>query len=105
MQALEPADRTVTAVIVALMVVIFALDLMIPLGFVIWTLYALPLGLSRWSSSNNLTWLVAGACTALTILGYLYSPIEAPMEVALINRSLGVFMVWIVAFFLRFDTL
>lgn len=59
----------------------------------------LPLGLSL----RYVTWVVAGACTALILLGYLYSPPGPSFEVAVINRSLGVLMVWIAAFFLKFN--
>lgn len=70
------------------------------LGIAIWALYLLPLGLTRWSSLEP--FLVAGACTVLIILGYLYSPPGASLEVAIINRGLGVVMVWTAAVFLKF---
>jgi len=50
-----------------------------------------------------MTWVVAWTCTALIILGYFYSPPGAPFDVAVINRSLGVLMVWIAAFFMKSD--
>jgi hypothetical protein len=95
--------KILTAVIGALLAVVFVLDLLTPLGIAIRALYVLPLGLSRWLSLRYVTWVVAAACTALIILGYFYSPPGASFDVAVINRSLGVLMVWIAAFFLKFD--
>jgi hypothetical protein len=69
---------------------VFVLDLLTPLGIAIWALYVLPLGLSRWLLFRQLTWVVAGACTALIILGYFSSPPGPSFEVVVINRSLGV---------------
>ena len=103
MEEPKQTDHALTAVIIALTVIVFVLDLMIPLGIAIWALYILPLGLTRWSSLGPLTFVLAGACTALIVLGYFYSPAGAPFDVAVINRSLGVLMVWIAAFFLRSD--
>ncbi len=97
------ANHAITVLVVALMVIVFVLDVMTPLGIAIWALYALPLGLTRWSSSGRLTFIIAGGCTALIVLGYFYSPAGASFDIAVINRSLGVLMVWITAFFLKFE--
>ena len=96
-------DHSVTAVVLALTVIVFVLDLLTPLGIAIWILYILPLGLTRWSSFRPLTASVAGACTPLLILGYFYSPPGIEPETAFINRLLGISMLWIAAFFLRVE--
>jgi hypothetical protein len=103
MGVLTTEDRVLTAVIGTLLAVVFVLDLLTPLGIAIWALYVLPLGLSRWSSLRYMTWGVAGASTALIILDYFYSPPGAPLDVVIVNRTLGMLMVWIAAFFLKFD--
>jgi len=90
-------------VIGTLLVLLFVLDLLTPSGIAIWALYVLPLGLSCWLSDRYLTVVVAGACTVLILLGYPHSPPGASPEVVVINRFLGVLMVWIAAFFLKFD--
>jgi hypothetical protein len=101
MEEPKQADHAVTAVIVALIVIVFVLDVLTPLGIAVWALYVLPLGFTRWSSVEHLVFIVAGACTALIILGYVYSPPGASVEAAILNRGLGVLMVWITVFFLR----
>ena len=103
MGAFTAEDRVLILVIAALTAGVFVLDLLTPLGIAIWALYVLPLGLSRWFSFRQMTWVVAGTCTALIILGYFYSPPGASFDVAVINRSLGVVVVWIAAFFLKVD--
>jgi hypothetical protein len=101
MEEPKQVDHAVTMVIVALTLIVFVLDVLTPVGIAIWALYVLPLGFTRWSAVKHLVFIVAGACTALIILGYVYSPPGASFEVAIMNRMLGVLMVWITAFFLR----
>jgi hypothetical protein len=97
------ADHPFTVAVVALTAIVFTLDLMSPLGIAVWALYVLPLGLTRWSTLQPLTFMVAGACTVLIVLGYLYSPPGVSQDFAISNRILGVLMVWITAFFLKIE--
>ena len=99
----QKADHPFTVAVVALTAIVFTLDLMSPLGIAVWTLYVLPLGLTRWSTLQPLTFMVAGACTVLIVLGYLYSPPGVSQDFAISNRILGVLMVWITAFFLKVE--
>jgi len=101
MGAFTGEDRILILVIAALTAGVFVLDVLTPSGISIWALYVLPLGLARWILFRQFTWVVAGTCTALIILGYFHSPPGASFDVAVINRSLGVLMVWIAAFFLQ----
>jgi len=93
-------DHVLTGVIAALIIMVFVLDLLTPLGIAIWALYVIPLGLTTWSSIRNLLPSTAGVCSVLIILGYFYSPPGVSFEYAVIDRSLGIVMVWAVVFFL-----
>ena len=93
-------DHTFTMVIVVLIVTVFVLDLLTPLGLVMWTLYTIPLGLASWCSMRSLLPITAGVCSVVVIFGYFYSPPGIPYEYIVINRSLGIVMLWIVTFFL-----
>jgi len=93
-------DHTFTMVIVMLSVIVFVLDLLTPLGLVIWTLYVIPLGLASWCSMRNLLPITAGVCSVLVTLGYFYSPPGIPYPYVVTNRSLGIVMLWAVTFFL-----
>ncbi len=97
----KKADYSISVLVVALSAIVFVLDVITLLGIAIWALYILPLGLTRWSPLGPLTFIVAGAYTALIVLGYLFSPPGTSPDVSIFNRTLGVLMVWIAAFFLK----
>jgi hypothetical protein len=93
-------DHAFTMVIMVLIVMVFVLDLLTPLGLVIWTLYVIPLGLTSWFSHRGLLPITAGVCSVLVILGYFHSLPGASYEYVVINRFLGMVMLWAVVFFL-----
>ena len=97
----KETDHALTAVIITITGIVFVLDLFTPSVIAIWALYILPLGLGRWSPQGALTFILAGVCTVLIILGHLYSPPGPAHEIALLNRVLGVAMIWMAAFFLN----
>ena len=99
----EPDLATVTVVFM-LTVIVFVLDVLTPSEIAVWTLYLVPLGLTRWSYFKHLTVAISGVCTALIILAHLYNPDPTPdIAIAIMNRVLGILMVWISAFFLKVD--
>jgi hypothetical protein len=102
MEEPKQTDHALTAIIVTITVMVFALDVFLQSEVAIWVLYMLPLGLTRWSSIGQLTFILSGACTVLVVLGHLYSPPGTAPDVAMVNRGLGILMVWIAAFFLKF---
>jgi len=97
------SNHALAVVIATITVMVFLLDLLTPPVVAMWTLYILPLGLTRWSSIAGLTFLVAGALSALILVGYLSSTTGASKEIAQLNCVMAVIMVWIAAFFLKFD--
>jgi hypothetical protein len=95
-------DHARTAVIITITGLVFVLDLLTPPVVAVWALYVLPLGLGRWSSWGAFTFILAGTSTVLIMLGHLYSLSDnSTPDIALVNRTLGVAMVWIAAFFLQ----
>lgn len=101
MEEPKQTNHALTVVIATITMLVFGLDLFLPSEVAIWVLYMLPLGLTRWSSVRQLTFILSGACTVLVVLGHLYSPPGTAPDVAMVNRGLGVIMVWIAAFFLK----
>ena len=93
-------DHTFMMVIVVLSVIVLVLDLLTPLGLVLWTLYLIPVGLASWCSMRCLLPITTGVCSVLVILGYFYSPPGLSYEYVAINRTLGIVMLWAVTFFL-----
>lgn len=57
-----------------LTLIVFVLDLLTPSEVAVWTLYLVPLGLTRWSFHKHLTVSLAIVCTALIICAHLYNP-------------------------------
>jgi hypothetical protein len=100
---MEKIDYALSGLILIIVSIIFALDLLTPLGMATWALYLLPLGLSRWAAFEALVFIVAGICTVLIVVGYFFSPAGPLSEIASVNRVLGILMLWIVAFFLNVD--
>lgn len=98
----QKADYGLVGIIFTITALVFALDLVTPLGMAIWALYVLPLGLTRWSIVQPLTLIVGGICSVLIVVGAFFSSGPAS-EIAMINRGFGLLMVWMVVFFLLAD--
>lgn len=91
--------KAMTRIIPALagVLVIFALDLLVPLGYVVWIGYGFPLWyVSRVSSSQH-RWLpaVAGLCTGLIVVGWVAQLDATASWTSLVNRLLGVSVLWV----------
>lgn len=79
-----------------LMIVIFSLDLVTPLGYAAWILYSIPLFLALHAPSQRLVLIVAGSCSLLVILGFFLSTSTVPEADAITNRLLGLCSLWLV---------
>jgi len=102
MELTKETDQATVAVVFMLTAIVFVLDLLTPSEIAVWTLYLVPLGLTRWSFVKHLTFGLAGGCTVLIICAHLYNP-GATHDIAIINRVLGIMMVWVSAFFLKVE--
>jgi hypothetical protein len=102
MELAKENDHATVAVVLILTGIVFVLDLLTPSEIAVWTLYLVPLGLSRWSVHKHLTVSVAIFCTALIVCAHLYNP-GTTQDIAIINRVLGILMVWVSAFFLKVE--
>lgn len=84
-------------VITLLVLGIFIVDLLLPLGVAMGMFYVVPLLLSLKTSNTKVTFLSSGVCTVLILLGYFLSqPLGLPWEV-LTNRILSGVVLWVVA--------
>ncbi len=80
--------------IVLLTLGIFVLDLLTPLGVTVWLLYGFPLALTLSSPRERDPLYFSVLASALIVIGYFLSPAGmAPMN-ALINRVLGLCLMW-----------
>lgn len=80
---------------------VFAWDLLTPLGWIPWLLYVPTLLLTLWMPQRSASLMAAGAFTLLIVLGGIFSPRGAPVEIALFNRSKGIVVLWVATFLLR----
>ena len=89
------------AVAVALAVVgtlgVFALDLLTPLGYVVWIGYGLPLwAVSRLPTKTTALLLATAlASTGLIVAGWILSPPGIDPVMGLMNRTIGVCSLWV----------
>lgn len=78
-------------------VIIFAIDLMLPLGVAGGVPYIAVVLISLKFNKAEYTVYTAFACTLLVILGYLYSPEGGELWKVVLNRVLAVFAIWVTA--------
>lgn len=92
----NPHTRFIVAT-VGLAAAIFVVDMSLPLGHVVWVPYVVLVLLSLWSPHRHYTLVIAAACTVLIILGFLFCPPGISPGAGLLNRSLGVLVIWVTA--------
>jgi hypothetical protein len=82
---------------IALMLVVFTIDLLTPLGVALGVLYVVVIITSLWLDDARYVYLFAVACSLFTILGvYLPSQGDASWMV-FADRALAVFVIWTTA--------
>ncbi len=76
---------------------IFGLDLMVPLGVAAGVPYVAVVLLGAWLPWRHSITGLAAAATALTVLGYFFSPAAGVAWVVLTNRGLALLVIWVTA--------
>lgn len=84
------------AIASTLFVVIFVADVLNPSGYAYWLLYLAPLLVA--SSAINLVYLLPLIGTLLIISGFFLSPVTNYSVTAIVNRSFGISVLWLLAF-------
>jgi len=87
--------KHVSAVAIVLAVLVFGVDLAIPLGVAGGVPYVAVILLSLWSSDPRLPVRFAIGCSILTGLGLALSPAGGTMWMVIANRLLAVFAIWV----------
>jgi CheY-like chemotaxis protein len=80
-------DARLLALSVALLVAILAADAITPLGWAVWALYFLPVGLTLFQSRPTAPLVIGGVGMVLCVLGVGLSPPGQDPTLALINRG------------------
>ncbi len=80
-----------------LAIIIFIIDLELPLGVAGGVPYVMVLLFTLWSSKKSITIHFAIICSVLTIIGFYFSPSGGEEWKVLTNRILALFAIWITA--------
>src|ERR1700677_2332174 len=75
----------------------FVFDLLTPLGIGEWGLYLVPLLISFHARTRRYPLVVAGISTMLIAIGYWGAATGVDPRWALLNRSIGVLVLWLTA--------
>ncbi len=81
----------------ALAIVIFLIDIQIPLGVAGGVPYIAVVLLAQWSSRKNVLFHAALLSSLLTVLGFFLSPPGGELWKVLTNRGLALFAIWVTA--------
>ena len=82
----------------ALIALILALDLMIPLGAAMAVSYLVVILLSLWSSQKKFTIWVGFVCSAFSVAVFFYQPIGGELWKIVFNRVMALFAIWATVF-------
>jgi len=93
----QEREQSVLFSILCLTLGILAADLVIPLGFVIWILYLVPLLMSVWLSHRYAPFFVAWLISGFLLLGSLISGSAAASPADLQNRATFILMLAVVS--------
>lgn len=91
------SQKSVFAGILLSGAVILAIDLLLPLGVAGGVPYVAVVLMTVWIRGGRSTYLTAGITTALVAVGFALSPAGPEQWMALVNRLLAVFGIWIAA--------
>ncbi len=80
-----------------LTVAIFTLDINLPLGVAGGVPYIAVVLTALWSPKRHLAIYLAVICSAMTLLGYYFSPPGGELWKVVFNRALALFAIWITA--------
>lgn len=85
---------------VLILTVVFIADLLTPLGFVVWLGYQLSIFIAFRSLHPRQVIAFAAISTILIGIGFVYSPTNISHQLALVNRFVGIVLLWITTFLL-----
>ncbi|MBY8825010.1 response regulator [Sphingomonas colocasiae] len=99
MSTLTYRDRApwVYAIAALLLALPFVADLVFPLGTAVWVAYLLPVVAAYLAPRPQAPLVVAALATLLVIAGFAMAPAGVDPSVAIVNRTLGVGVTWILA--------
>src|SRR5689334_1716039 len=95
------ADPRIYVLVAAAVAVVFLVDVWTIIGVVTWIFYLIPLSLCLFGTRPGAPLLVALVSSALIVADYFVSPPGVEPWISQVNRTFGVFTLWVVALQLR----
>jgi signal transduction histidine kinase/CheY-like chemotaxis protein len=89
------------AALLAVGVLVLALDLMTPLGVAVWILYVIPIGLTLLGTSPTVPIVAAALCTTAMAVTVVTDAPGVIRWMAYVNRVCGIVVIWTVAVLVR----
>ena len=89
------SDLRLLVISAALALVVLITDLSLPPGVASGVLYVAVVLLSWWSPRRSVTMSIAAVCSGFTLLGFCFSPPDGPLWLAVGNRLIALFVIWI----------
>jgi signal transduction histidine kinase len=83
--------------VIVIAVLLFVVDLLLPLGVAAGTPYVVVVLLAAWMPWPRMPLHMAALCSLLTIAGGFWSPQGGVLWMGIVNRALGITMLWIAA--------
>ncbi|GMR07479.1 MAG: hypothetical protein BMS9Abin26_0482 [Gammaproteobacteria bacterium] len=90
-------DRFIYIICAALVLTIFIIDLLLPLGVAGGVPYILVILVALWIKNPRAVIILAIICSLLTVLGFYLSPAGGELWKVMANRSLAIFAIWVTA--------
>lgn len=87
----------ITVLSLVVICVVFAFDIIVPLGVAAGVPYVLLVCVSLWANRQSYTFVAAIVGTALTILGFILCPEGGEFWKVIANRLLALFAIWVTA--------
>ena len=94
-------DLIVLFIIFVLLLSIFGLDTVTPVGSADYIFYFLPVAVTVFQRKPSLPLWTASICTVFSITGYFLSPPGIDPTVGQLNRSYAVITIWVMAYLVR----
>ncbi len=100
---IAPPDNTrkrISVFIWISVVIIFIVDIFTPRGYSDWIGYVIPLILTIWIVEERILIWITIVATIFTVIGFFLSPAGIEIKISIINRVVGIVIIWLTAFLL-----
>jgi CheY-like chemotaxis protein len=95
--SLPSKELAIRVVVAGLLLGIFFIDLLTPLGFADWALYLVPVAVTLFQRAPLMPLFTVGVASVLSVVGYFGSPPGIDPMMAVVNRAIGGVSMWVAA--------